>query len=252
MARPRKGSSLGTEGDAAVRLGVASAGEVGLERMRARAQTNKGKARRQAPVLGDQKLGRAARERACARVVKGECTRVLPGRTWDRAKRLCSAATHAGVHARPACRRSRRHTGKTQGGTAGCTRVDEGCGTCKKRFSQPGSMAGITQLVCAQGSTRDLDSKVGRHKSWGEMRCSPTAKKGPDGEGVGVEGLNAVAAWCSETEEGRRRARRLGPAPASRTAPARRRRRAPTDDQPRLLLLHTSYVSGGGLGKGKP
>jgi hypothetical protein len=108
-------------------------------------------------------------------------------------------------------------------------------------------------VTSAQGSTRDLDPKVGRHKRWGETRCSPTAKKEPDDEGVGVGGLDTVAAWCSETEEGGRRARRPSPAPPSRTAPARRRRRATTDSEPRLLLLlHTSYVSGGGLGKGEP
>jgi hypothetical protein len=27
-------------------------------------------------------------------------------------------------------------------------------------------------------------------------------QRGPDGEGVGEEGLNAVAAWCSKTDEG--------------------------------------------------
>jgi hypothetical protein len=105
----------------------------------------------------------------------------------------------------------------------------------------------------AQGSTRDLDLKVRCHKRWEETRCSPTAKKGPDSEGVGVEGLDTVAVWCSKTEEGGRRGRRPSLVPPSRTAPARRRRRATTDGQPRLLLLlHTSYVSGGGLGKGEP
>jgi hypothetical protein len=105
-ARPRKGSSLGTEGGAAVRLGVASASEVGLERVRAHARTDKGKAQRRAPVLGDQKLGRAARDHAHACEVKGECACVLPGRAWDQAELLCSAATHASVRTWPACRRS--------------------------------------------------------------------------------------------------------------------------------------------------
>jgi hypothetical protein len=55
-----------------------------------------------------------------------------------------------------------------------------------------------------------------------------------------------------QRSRGRRCARCPSPAPPSRTAPARRRPCSPTDGQPRLLLLHSSYVSGGGLGKGKP
>jgi hypothetical protein len=88
----------------------------------------------------------------------------------------------------------------------------------------------------------------------GKTQCSPTAK-GPRGEGVGEVGLDAVAAWCSEAEEGsgvRGDPIRLPPHGRFRLGEGRRRRTS-TDGQPRLLLLLlSSYVSGGRLGKGNP
>jgi hypothetical protein len=76
-------------------------------------------------------------------------------------------------------------------------------------------------------------------------------QRGPGGEGVAEEGLDAVAAWCSEIEEGdgvRGDPVRLLPHEWLRLGVGRRRR-APTDGQPRLLLLlHSSYVNISGLG----
>jgi hypothetical protein len=138
----------------------------------------------------------------------------------------------------------------------GCAHVDEGCDTCKRRFSQPGSMAGITSISGAArwragtqrralkarrattarrtGATRDGDDVV---LTYGQ--------KGPDGEGVGEEGLDAVAAWCGEAEEGggvHHDLVWLPPHGRLRLGEGRRRR-ASTDGQPRLLLSSFSSSS---------
>jgi hypothetical protein len=68
--------------------------------------------------------------------------------------------------------------GKTQNRKAGYTRVNKGCDTCKKGFpawldgqhhqrKRGSAMAFRDMAASAQGSTRDLDSKAGRHKRCG-------------------------------------------------------------------------------------
>jgi hypothetical protein len=88
----------------------------------------------------------------------------------------------------------------------------------------------------------------------GEDTVLTYGQKGPGGEGVGEEGLDAVAAWCSEAEEGGgAHGNRVQLPPHGRLRLGEgRRRRASTDGHPRLLLILFSYVSGGGLGKGSP
>jgi hypothetical protein len=136
----------------------------------------------------------------------------------------------------------------------------------QETISQLGSMAGITSVSATarlRARTRWRARKA-RHATSarrpGATRDGGNAEltygqRGANGEGVREEGLDAVVALCSEIEEGggvRGDPVRLLPHGRPRLGEGRRRR-APTDGQPRLLLLlHSSYVSSGGLGKGKP
>jgi hypothetical protein len=142
-------------------------------------------------------------------------------------------------------------------------RVDKSRGTCKKQIfpawidgqhhqhKRSGAVACRDMAASAQGSTRDHDSKVRRHKRW-EGRGAHLRPKGPGGEGVGEEGLDAVATRCSEAEEGGgvrgdpvwllpRERLRLGEG---------RRWHASTDNQPRVLLLLLRQRRR--IGEGKP
>jgi hypothetical protein len=109
----------------------------------------------------------------------------------------------------------------------------------------------MDMAASTQGSTRDHDSKVGRHKRR-EGRGGHLRPKEAGGEGVGEEGLDAVTAWGGETEEGggvRSDPVRLLPCERPRLGEGRRRR-APTDGQPRLLLLLLRQQRR--IGEGKP
>jgi hypothetical protein len=163
------------------RLGITSAGELGFECTRVHARTDKAKARRRAPVWGDQKLGHAVRERARARVhaMKGECVRVLLGRARDQTERLCSAAMHASVRARPACRRSRWRVGKHGANQWAARMSTKAAPPARNNFSawldgrhhqrkHGGAVASRDMAASAQGSTRNLGSKAGHHKRWGK------------------------------------------------------------------------------------
>lgn len=74
--------------------------------------------------------------------------------------------------------------------------------------------------------------------------------RGPHGEGIRVEELDVVAAWCSGVEEDDARDDQVRLLPHGRLRLGEDSG-APMDDRPRLVLL-SSYVSGGGLGKGEP
>jgi hypothetical protein len=151
---------------------------------------------------------------------------------------------------------------KQKTGKASTCAWNDGGGTCKKRFSQPGSMAGIASVGAAARWSAGTQRRARKARHATSARRTGTTRnggnvvvtygqRGPGGEGVAEEGLDAVAAWCSEIEEGGGVCSdpvRLLPHGWLRLGVGRRRR-APTDGKPRLLLLlHSSYVNSSGLG----